>query len=277
MDSRTNLTSHFRPVWAYSVLAAASLAAAPVGAQPSSEELAKKLSNPVAALISVPIQINYDDEIGKAELGKKWTINVQPVIPIEIDTHWNVISRTIVPLVSQTDIFAGSGRQTGLGDVVQSLFFSPKAPTAGGWIWGAGPVFLLPTGTEDLLSGGKWGAGPTAVVLRQKDGWTFGALGNHIWSFAGDSARGAISATFVQPFLSYTTKTATTYGLNTESTYDWKSSRWTVPLNASVSQVLRVGDQLISVAGGLRYWGQAPDSAPSGWGARVVVTLLFPK
>lgn len=277
MDPRTNLTSHFRPVWAYSVLAAASLAAAPVGAQPSSEELAKKLSNPVAALISVPIQINYDDEIGKAELGKKWTINVQPVIPIEIDTHWNVISRTIVPLVSQTDIFAGSGRQSGLGDVVQSLFFSPKAPTAGGWIWGAGPVFLLPTGTDDLLSGGKWGAGPTAVVLRQKDGWTFGALGNHIWSFAGDSARSPISATFVQPFVSFTTKTATTYGLNTESTYDWKSSRWTVPLNASVSQVLRVGDQLISVAGGLRYWGQAPDSAPSGWGARVVVTLLFPK
>ena len=277
MDPRTNLTSHFRPVWAYSVLAAASLAAAPVGAQPSSEELAKKLSNPVAALISVPIQVNYDDEIGKAELGKKWTINVQPVIPIEIDTHWNVISRTIVPLVSQTDIFAGSGRQTGLGDVVQSLFFSPKAPTAGGWIWGAGPVFLLPTGTDDLLSGGKWGAGPTAVVLRQKDGWTFGALGNHIWSFAGDSARSPISATFVQPFVSFTTKTATTYGLNTESTYDWKSSRWTVPLNASVSQVLRVGDQLISVAGGLRYWAQAPDSAPSGWGARVVVTLLFPK
>lgn len=277
MDSRTNLTSHFRPVWAYSILAAASLAAAPVGAQPSSEELAKNLSNPVAALISVPIQINYDDEIGKAELGKKWTINVQPVIPIEIDTHWNVISRTIVPLVSQADIFAGSGRQSGLGDVVQSLFFSPKAPTAGGWIWGAGPVFLLPTGTDDLLSGGKWGAGPTAVVLRQKDGWTFGALGNHIWSFAGDSARSPISATFVQPFVSFTTKTATTYGLNTESTYDWKSSRWTVPLNASVSQVLRVGDQLISVAGGLRYWGQAPDSAPSGWGARVVVTLLFPK
>lgn len=277
MDPRTNLTSHFRPVWAYSVLAAASLAAAPVGAQPSSEELAKKLSNPVAALISVPIQINYDDEIGKAELGKKWTTNVQPVIPIEIDTHWNVISRTIVPLVSQTDIFAGSGRQTGLGDVVQSLFFSPKAPTAGGWIWGAGPVFLLPTGTEDLLSGGKWGAGPTAVVLRQKDGWTFGALGNHIWSFAGDSARSPISATFVQPFVSFTTKTATTYGLNTESTYDWKSSRWTVPLNVSVSQVLKVGDQLISVGGGLRYWAQAPDSAPSGWGARVVVTLLFPK
>ena len=277
MDSRTNLTSHFRPVWAYSVLAAASLAAAPVGAQPSSEELAKKLSNPVAALISVPIQVNYDDEIGKAELGKKWTINVQPVIPIEINTHWNVISRTIVPLVSQTDIFAGSGRQSGLGDVVQSLFFSPKAPTAGGWIWGAGPVFLLPTGTDDLLSGGKWGAGPTAVVLRQKDGWTFGALGNHIWSFAGDSARSPISATFVQPFVSFTTKTATTYGLNTESTYDWKSSRWTVPLNVSVSQVLKVGDQLISVGGGLRYWAQAPDSAPSGWGARVVVTLLFPK
>lgn len=272
-----NPMNRFRPATMSIVMATAALAATSVCAQQSNEELAKTLSNPVAALISVPIQVNYDEDIGKAELGRKWTTNVQPVIPIEINKDWNVISRTILPVVSQKDILAGAGEQTGLGDVVQSFFFSPKAPTASGWIWGAGPVLLLPTGTDDLLGGKKWGAGPTAVVLKQGHGWTYGVLANHVRSFAGDDSRNSISATFVQPFLSYTTGTATTYALNTESTYDWKSAQWTVPVNASVSQVLKVGGQLISIGGGVRYWAHGPDTAPHGWGARLVLTLLFPK
>jgi len=182
-----------------------------------------------------------------------------------------------VPVVSQQDIFPGAGRQSGLSDTVQSLFFSPKAPTAGGWIWAVGPVLLLPTGSDDLLSARKWGAGPTTLVLKQENGWTYGALANHLWSFAGDSNRSDISATFFQPFLSYATPTAWTFGVNTETTYDWKARQWSVPLNATVSKVTRLGSQLVSLGGGLRYWADSPDGGPHGVGFRFTFTLLFPK
>jgi hypothetical protein len=243
----------------------------------SAEELAKELSNPVASLISVPLQFNFDQSIGTAN-GTRSFVNVQPVIPFSMSADWNLISRTILPITfEQEDIAGASGTQAGLGDVVQSLFFSPKAPTAGGLIWGAGPVFLLPTASNDLLGGKKWGLGPTGVALTQSGAWTYGVLANHIWSVAGDANRADISATFVQPFATYTTKTATTFGLNTESTYDWKSSQWSVPINMSVFQMLRLGEQLVQVGGGVRYWADAPASGPSGWGARIAFTLLFPK
>jgi len=245
-------------------------------AQDSAADLAKKLSNPVAALISVPFQLNYDQKIGPAESGKRWLLNVQPVMPFTLNDEWNAISRTIVPIVSQKDVLPGAGTHSGLGDIVQSVFISPKAPTADGWIWGAGPVFLLPTATNDLLGAKKWGLGPTALLLKQDHGWTYGALANHIWSVAGDSARPDISTTFLQPFLAYTTPTAWTYAVNTESTYDWNAKQWSVPLNLNISKVTKIDSQLISVGGGVRYWADGPDSGPHGWGFRFVVTLLFP-
>jgi hypothetical protein len=192
----------------------------------TNEELAMQLSNPVAALISVPFQFNYDQKIGSARDGKRWVLNIQPVVPFDLNAEWNLISRTILPVVWQDEVFPGAGSQSGIGDVVQSVFFSPKAPTAGGLIWGAGPVLLLPTGSNDLLTADKWGAGPTGVVIRQQGPWTVGALANHIWSFAGHSSRADVSATFLQPFLTYTTPSATTFSLNTESTYDWNSRQW---------------------------------------------------
>lgn len=149
-------------------------------AQGDSSERAKKLANPVAALISVPFQLNYDRNIGTEDDGERWVLNLQPVVPIELNKDWNVISRTILPIVWQDNIFPSAGSQSGIGDIVQSVFFSPKAPTAGGWIWSAGPVLLLPTGSDDLLTADKWGAGPTAVVLKQQGPRTYGALGNHI-------------------------------------------------------------------------------------------------
>jgi hypothetical protein len=181
------------------------------------EELAKKLQNPVAALISVPFQLNYDQNIGPEDDGYRWTLNIQPVIPFYLNEDWNLISRTILPVIHQDEIFPGAGDQTGIGDIVQSLFLSPVAPWAG-WIWGAGPVFLFPTGSDDLLTTDKWGAGPTGVTLRQQGPWTYGALADHIWSLAGDGDRADVNATFLQPFVAYTTPTAWTFTLNSEST-----------------------------------------------------------
>jgi hypothetical protein len=241
------------------------------------ENFAKQLANPVAALISVPVQLNYDEDFGVDDEGAVLRINVQPVIPFSIGQDWNLISRTILPILNFDDVPLPGTSEFGLGDTVQSLFFSPKAATASGWIWGAGPAFLIPTATDEVLGSEKWGIGPTGVILRQSGPWTYGALANHIESFAGTSRRADVSATFVQPFLTYITPTQTTFGLNTESTYDWETNKWSIPINFNVFQLLRFGNQLVQIGGGLRYWVTAPDSGPEDWGLRLNFVLLFPK
>ena len=192
---------------------------------------------------------------------------------MSISDDWNLISRTIVPIIYlDTPI----GSESGIGDIVQSFFFSPKEPTGNGLIWGVGPVLLLPTATNDVLGADTWGAGPTGVVLKQSGPWTVGALANHIWSF--ESSNGSdISSTFIQPFVTYTTPSAVTYGLNTETTYDWEAEQWSVPVNVTATKVMKLGNQLVSVGGGVRYWADSRSNDPEGWGVRLIITLLFPK
>ena len=291
------------------------ICASPLLAQHSDDELVKQLSNPVASLISVPFQANWDFRMGPLDQGTQFKLNFQPVIPISLNKDWNLIIRTIVPYINQEDVrkgplpsfpglpddvlapFPGNVRdelnraaekafnraakkrpvdhhQEGLGDILQSFFISPKEPF-GGWIVAVGPALLYPSATDDKLGTEKWAAGPTALALQQEGGWTYGVLANHLWSYAGDVDRRSVNATFVQPFLSYSTKTKTTFTLNSESTYDWNESQWTVPLNAIVSQLVRIGKLPVQFAVGGRYYAEGPSGAPD-WGLRFVVTPLFP-
>jgi hypothetical protein len=246
----------------------------------SQAELAKQSLNPVAALYSVPIQYNWNQKLGPSGEGYQSVTNIQPVLPFSLNDEWNLISRTILPIIDQHGLVAGGqADKSGIGDVTQSFFFSPKHPTASGWIWGAGPVILVPTGSDELLSGEQWGAGPTVVALKQSNGWTRGILANHIWSLDNSPPddKDKINQTFLQPFFSYTTHTYTTYGINTESTYDWQTREWSAPINLFVTQLFKVGHQPMSLQAGPRYWVDSPKDGAEGWGFRVAFTLLFPK
>jgi hypothetical protein len=255
------------------------------------DKLAKQLANPISSLISVPFQANEDWGYGPTGNGYKFTLNIQPVIPISITKDWNVIVRTILPIVSQHDLFYFANlpkdsplqpqnhSQDGLSDTTQSFFFSPKKPGPFGLIWGIGPAFLYPTGTHPLLGTGTFSIGPTVVVLEQIGGWTAGALMNQLWSAVIEEHRSSVSQMFLQPFLAYTTKTHTTFTLSTESTANWNASsedgKWTVPVIFQISQILKIRKQPISIQIGGKYYADSPRYGPN-WGMRLNFTLLYP-
>jgi hypothetical protein len=241
----------------------------------SAEELAKKLSNPVASLISVPFQNNTDVGIGDFN-GAKNTLNFQPVIPVGLTSKFNLISRFIVPIVSQYNMTGEGSHQTGLSDAVVSAWVSP-AEAKNGLTWGVGPVFLVPIATDDFLGTKKFGVGPTALVLKQTHGWTMGALVNQIWSVAGNADRADVNQMFVQPFLSYNWKSGAGLGGNAEITQNWEGSTTSVFINPTVSAITKLGTQTISLAIGPRIQVAAPDGGKADFGVRAALTFVFPK
>lgn len=241
----------------------------------SAEELAKKLSNPVAALISVPFQDNMDIGIGTYN-GSKNTLNFQPVIPLSLSDKLNLITRYIIPIVSQRDITEQGASQSGLSDAVVSAWFSP-AEAKNGLTWGIGPVFLVPIATNDMLGTKKFGIGPTALVLKQSHGWTVGGLVNQIWSVAGDASRSDVNQMFIQPFFSYNWKSGAGVSVNTEITRNWTAANTAAFIIPALTAVTKMGTQIVSFAVGPRIQVAAPSGAKADLGVRAAVTLVFPK
>jgi hypothetical protein len=244
-----------------------------VWAQGSSNdsELAKELLNPVADLITVPVESRFD--VGPNNK-LRTTINVQPVLPFELGPDLLVVSRTILPVIHAEAAGSNQSSRSGLGDITQSFFFARKQPV-NGWILGAGPALKMPTASNQDLGDGVWAAGPTAVAMRQDDVWSIGMLASHLWSFAGRSGT-KINATSLQPFLAYSTPSLMTYGLGSESLYDWETHQWLVTLDATISRLVRIGDAPVDFALGGRSYLDGPAGGPK-WGIKFTVTFMLPK
>jgi hypothetical protein len=239
--------------------------------------LAQELTNPLADLMTIPIQVNFDDNYGVDDSGSKITTNIQPVVPFDIGNDWNLITRTIIPVVHQDEVVPGTGTQSGLGDINLQLFLSPKKTTSSGLIWGAGAVLYLPTATDSLIGAKKWGAGPSGVVLKIDGPWTYGGLANHVWSFAGDSDRPDINNTFMQPFMAYTWPSAWTLSLQSESSYNWEMEKWSIPVNTAISKLVHFGRLPVSLQAGAGYWLETPESGPEEWRFRLQANFVLPK
>jgi hypothetical protein len=241
----------------------------------SAEELAKKLSNPVASLISVPFQNNTDYGIGP-DNGSKNTLNFQPVIPIVLTPKLNLIARVILPIIAQRDITGLGTSQSGLSDITATAFFSPSQ-VKNGLIWAVGPAFLIPTGTNTYLGTGKFGIGPSGLILKQTGSLTFGVLTNQIWSVAGSSGRTNVNQLFIQPFFTNNWKSGAGLGINAEMTQNWEASTFTAFLNPLVSGVTKLGSQTVQLGVGPRIPIAAPAGQKPDFGFRGVFTLVFPK
>jgi len=226
------------------------------------------------------VQFIYDANLGVGAHDKtQHVLTVQPLIPFSINEDWNLITRTIAPVISQPPAAAGEGWINGPGDVQISAFLSPAK--GDNFVWGVGPVFQIPTATNDGLGQGKWAAGPTAAALWFGEQWSFGGLINNVWSFAGDHARPAVNQMQFQPQINYNFKSNPDRYLSFSPviTANWKESggeRWTVPVSLGIGQLVKIGKQSVNFQA-TAFYNVVKPSDTGSWTFEVLAQFIFPK
>jgi hypothetical protein len=248
---------------------------APKPAADDAAAIAKKLANPIGALISVPFQNNTDIGIGDYN-GSKNTLNFQPIVPFSLSAKYSLITRYIVPIIAQYDITGEGTQEVGLSDALVSGWIS-NAVVKNGFVWGVGAAFLVPTATDDFLGTKKLGVGPTIIVLQQKNGWTYGLLMNQIWSVAGDAERADVNQMFLQPFLTKNWKSGAGLTVNSETTLNWEANTTNAYINIMAGGLTKFGNQLVQLQVGPRIQVAAPEGSKSPFGIRAAAIFVFPK
>ncbi len=260
---------------------------APLGARAQdATDLAKKSQNPIGSLISLPFESSFNFENGTDDDSLQYVLNIQPVVPFSISDGWNLITRPIIPLISQdgtaqvpptNELLKTGDRTFGLGDITLSLFASPKSE--GKFTWGAGPVFVFPTATDDALGSDKWSIGPTAVGLYQTGPWLFGGLVGQFWSFAGDDDRRDVSTFYVQPFVNYNLPQGWYLTSSPLMSANWKAAsgeEWRVPVGGGVGKVFRIGNQNINTRL-VAYYNVERPTGSADWSIQWTLQFLFPR
>jgi hypothetical protein len=248
---------------------------APKPAADDAAAIAKKLANPIGALISVPFQNNMDIGIGDYNCSKN-TLNFQPIVPFSLNAKYSLITRYIVPIIAQYDITGEGTQEIGLSDALVSGWIS-NAVVKNGIVWGVGAAFLIPTATDDFLGTKKFGVGPTVIVLQQKNGWTYGFLMNQIWSVAGDEERADVNQMYLQPFLTYNWKSGAGLTVNSEATFNWEANTTNAYINIMAGGLTKLGNQLLQLQVGPRIHVAAPEGGKSAFGVRAAAIFVFPK
>ncbi len=239
----------------------------------SDQELAKKTQNPVADLISLPFQNNTSYKSGPRERTQN-ILNIQPVIPVSLGEDFILITRTIFPIVSEPSTVRGQDRQNGIGDTSLSLFLSPKKPLFGSLIFGAGPVFNIPTASDDALGADLWGAGISAVGLTIQGPVVAGALISNTWSLEGED----FSRFLLQYFINYNLPGGWYLTSGPILTADWEAEddAWTVPVGGGFGKLHRFGKLPVNIQFQAFYNAEKPKAGPD-WSTRFQIQLLFPR
>jgi hypothetical protein len=250
----------------------------PVQAQEaqSDEDLAKQAQNPLASLISLPVQNNTNFGLGPNDRTQN-LLNIQPVIPFGLGSSVNLITRTIIPVITQPDVLETSGSTTGLGDALFTGWFSPKE--AGSLIWGVGPVISVPIGKEGLSSE-KWGLGASLVLLTMPGQWVIGGLVNNVWSVGGDENLAGVNQMTIQYFVNYNFPSGWYLTSSPIITANWEAgddNRWTLPLGGGIGKLFRLGSQPLNTQSQVFYNVVTPDDFGADWQLRFQVQLLFPR